>query len=82
MAEIQTKGYRKSKENEAIGTKVAEYSEDGPFHCEDCVYRDGDKCFEEHMMRDGEVKHDDKGWAIINIEKGCCRYVRPPRGKE
>lgn len=73
-----------------IGTKIAEYSERGPFHCEDCIYlktpgpdKEHGLCKEKHMLKDPEVKTDKKsGLKIVNIELGCCRYVRPPKGKK
>lgn len=81
-------GYRVC--DHGMGTKLAEYAETGPYHCEDChflkgrnkgednIFRDEDgrgRCDEKHMLKDKQVKHDDKGLAIVNIEKGCCRFV-------
>lgn len=76
----------------APSTKLAGYAEDGPYHCEDCVYlrgkksgyiyRDGSgkgRCGQEVMMADSQVKKDSEGFAIVNIEKGCCEFVEPPK---
>jgi len=74
-----------------IGTPSAEYAEEGPYHCSDCVYiakRNPEKtmglCFEKHMLQDaktGDVHRNANGLAIVNLQKGCCRYVKVPRGK-
>lgn len=74
-----------------IGTPIAGYSEEGPFHCEDCIYMSRPQngrglCKEKHVLADmkkGKVKKDEKsGLASINLEHGCCEYVKPPKGKE
>lgn len=69
----------------APSTTLAGYATDGPYHCEDCVYmkRHSDgfgRCNQPVMMADRQVKHDADGTAIVNIEKGCCEFVEPPRG--
>lgn len=79
------------KEN-GLGTPVAEYSEEGPFHCEDCIFqkpgkpdKDHGLCREKHVLKDmrtGRIAKDkESGLAIIKLETGCCRWVRPPKGK-
>ena len=71
-------------------TKLAGYAESGPYHCEDCIYlKKGFKdesgkgrCNQPVMIVDSEVKHDNKGLAIVDIERGCCEFVQPPKEKE
>jgi len=72
-----------------IGTPVAEYSELGPFHCEDCVFAVGKTnddeglCNEKHMLKDNKVKtHKESGLKIVNLETGCCRFVKPPEKED
>lgn len=76
--------------SKGLGTRVAEYSERGPFHCKDCIYlkagfKDEEgkgRCKEAHMRRDPQVRHDSQGLAVVNIEHGCCRFVVPPKKSE
>jgi hypothetical protein len=69
-------------------TKLAGYAEEGPYHCEDCVYLKGKKqgnvfkdddgkgrCIHPMMIADLEVRKDSKLLPIVNIEKGCCEFV-------
>lgn len=70
-------------------TRLAGYAEDGPYHCEDCVYlkkdfnEDGQgRCSQPVMIADSQVKHDNKGLAIVNIQRGCCEFVEPPKAAE
>jgi hypothetical protein len=76
----------------APSTKLAGYAEQGPYHCEDCVYlkknsdgtifRDGEgkgRCNQSVMIADPEVKHDSRALAVVNIQKGCCEFVEPPK---
>jgi len=74
----------------APSTRLAGYAEDGPYHCEDCIFLKKDfkdenghgRCNQPVMISDSEVKHDGKtGLAIVNIEKGCCEFVEPPKRK-
>lgn len=71
-------------------TKLAGYSEKGPYHCENCEYlkglKDGNvfvdesgkgRCIQEVMKADPEVKKDNDGLPIVNIPKGCCEFVEP-----
>ena len=68
-------------------TKLAGYAEDGPYHCKDCKYlkkgfvdeNGKGRCNQPVMIADSEVKHDDKGLAIVNIQVGCCAFVDPPK---
>lgn len=76
----------------APSTKLAGYAEDGPYHCKDCIYlkgrttsavfRDSDgkgRCSQPVMLADPQVKKDADGKAIVNIERGCCEFVEPPK---
>ena len=78
-------------------TKLSGYSENGPYHCEDCTFlrgrKDGeDKIFHDEngmgrcnhpvVIADDEVKKDEKGIPIVNIEKGCCEFVTVPKKPE
>lgn len=74
-----------SKKTKTMGTPIAEYSEEGPFHCEDCILQKpiSDKrgaCKEPHVLTDmkkGLIKKDKKsGLAEINLEHGCCRWIQ------
>jgi hypothetical protein len=69
-------------------TRLAGYAEDGPYHCEDCVYLKGKKqgnvfvdsdgkgrCIHSMMIADSEVKKDKNFLPIVNIEHGCCEFV-------
>ena len=68
-----------------MGTSLAEYGEDGPYHCMDCWYLSSreprseplGRCNEPHMMKDEKTKKDETGLAIVNKEHGCCRFVDP-----
>jgi len=75
-----------------MGTPAAEYSERGPFHCEDCILQTPGKPDKEHgLCRQPDVKKDAKrglikidkpsGLPIINLEHGCCRFIALPKGK-
>jgi len=71
-------------------TKLAGYGENGPYHCGDCeylkglkegnVFKDKDergRCSQSVVIADPEVKKDEKGRPIVNIEIGCCEWVEP-----
>lgn len=71
-------------------TKLSGYGENGPYHCGDCEYlkglKDGNvfkdengkgRCNQSVVIADQEVKKDDKGRPIVNIETGCCEFVEP-----
>jgi len=69
------------------GTPISGYSEDGPFHCEDCIHRLDPKsslCIHPVVVADPALKSklvqisDGETFKLtiqINLEKGCCRYV-------
>lgn len=76
-------------------TKLAGYAEDGPYHCEDCIflrgYKEGNifrdengrgRCGNVVMLADSETKKDKDGFAIVNIERGCCEFVDPRKDME
>jgi hypothetical protein len=69
-------------------TPLAGYAEDGPYHCEDCSFLKGKKegnifvdsngkgrCPHPVMLADKKTKKDKDGFAIVNINKGCCEFV-------
>lgn len=65
---------------EEEGTAISGYAENGPYHCEDCIHRQGKRCYHPIVAIDPAVKkgrESSGGWVEINIEKGCCRYVNP-----
>ena len=73
-------------DSRGMGTKVAEYATSGPYHCEDCIYlgkRDTPSkgkglCNQKVMLRDPQVPTDKaSGLKIVDVERGCCRFVRP-----
>lgn len=79
----------------APSTRLAGYAEDGPYHCEDCIYLKRDEkgnpvraaggrglCSQEVMRADQQVQHDSNGNALVNIERGCCEFVDPPKAKK
>lgn len=70
------------------GTAIAEYAEDGPYHCMDCWYlksRDPRSnplgyCNEPHMLKDPKTQKAEIGGAkvaVVNKQRGCCRFVDP-----
>ena len=76
-------------------TKLAGYAENGPYFCGMCEYlkglKDGDvfkdedgkgRCSQSVMIADAEVKKDEKGRPVVDIEKGCCEWVEPFKKKE
>lgn len=76
----------------APSTKLSGYAEDGPYHCGDCEYlkktQDGEvfkdkegkgRCSQAVVIADPEVKKDEKGRPIVNIETGCCEFVEPSK---
>jgi hypothetical protein len=68
-----------------LGTPESGYSEDGPFHCSDCVHKikfDEPFCTHPKVIGDSELQErlvqiDGRPVVKINMERGCCRYVRP-----
>lgn len=69
---------------EPIGTKLSGLSNEGPFHCEDCVHRKGSYCMHPIVMNDPEAKKSREkqpstGYIKIDLERDCCAFVRPPK---
>lgn len=61
------------------GTSISGYSEHGPYHCEDCVHLiNGSVCGHPAVINDPAVRkrRDRDGRPFVNIERGCCKYVR------
>lgn len=69
-------------------TNLAGYAESGPYSCENCEYLKGreenqtfkdesgfGRCSQPVMIADPQVKKDEKGRPIVNIERGCCEFV-------
>jgi broad specificity phosphatase PhoE len=68
-----------------IGTLVSGYAENGPFHCQDCIHasRVNSSCNHPVVVADpdlqGRLIQIDSGPAVtVSLEKGCCRFVKPP----
>ena len=70
------------------GTPLAHYEERGPYHCEDCVHKVHPNvpiCIHPMVIADPKMKDkvcwtdspttENKG-VFIDLEKGCCGYVR------
>ena len=66
------------------GTPVAHYEELGPYSCKDCVHKtakDEPFCIHPKVIGDPEMQHrlvqiDGRPVVKINMEHGCCAYVR------
>lgn len=69
-------------------TRLSGYAEDGPYHCEDCpwlrgrttgrVFKDSSnkgRCHHPVVLADKQVRKDVEGFAVVNIEHGCCEFV-------
>lgn len=68
-------------------TKLSGYAEQGPYHCNDCIFRkmkDGEtfidengkgRCHHPVVIADPEVKKDQNSFPIINLKHGCCEFV-------
>lgn len=68
-------------------TRLSGYAENGPYHCEDCsflrrgadgkIFKDskGGRCHHPVVIADPEVKKDESGIPIVNIQHGCCEFV-------
>jgi hypothetical protein len=69
-----------------VGTPDSGYAEGGPYHCEDCVHKTSardpfcihPKVIGDHELQPRLVSIDGRPAVRINLEHGCCRYVRPP----
>ena len=66
------------------GTPESGYSDAGPFHCEDCIHKTAmDEPFCVHpkvigdtLLQDRLVQINGRPVVKIDMESGCCRYVR------
>ena len=76
----------KATYNEApTGTLEGGYAEEGPYHCRECVHKPAPErpyCLHPHIvnsaqMKERVVKIGGKRMAKIDLEKGCCEYVKP-----
>jgi hypothetical protein len=69
-----------------VGTPDSGYAETGPYHCEDCVHKTAPdepfcihpKVVGDHDLQDKLVQIDGRPAVKVNLEHGCCRFVRPP----
>ena len=67
------------------GTPDSGYSEDGPFHCMDCIHRLAKdlplcihpKVIADTCLQDRLVRLDNRPAIKVNLERGCCKFVRP-----
>lgn len=72
------------------GTPDSGYSEQGPYHCEDCVHLTASdepfcihpKVIADDRLQDRLVMIDNRPAIKICLDRGCCRYVRPPEKAE
>lgn len=70
---------------EEDGTLASGYAEDGPYHCEDCIHRvNEDECSHPVVCGDEALasRKQKNGNVKINVEVGCCRFVKPPEKKK
>ena len=66
------------------GTPVAHYEELGPYSCKNCIHKvsmDSPYCIHPKVLGDPEMQSrlvliDGRPTAKINMESGCCAYVR------
>ena len=72
------------------GTADSSYEERGPYHCEDCVHKtamDEPFCIHPEVISDKAlksrlVKIDGKSAVKINMEHGCCKFVKQEKHEE
>ena len=68
------------------GTAASGYAEQGPYHCENCVHKtasDEPFCIHPRVIGDSALQSrlvmiDNRPAIKIDMERGCCRFVRPP----
>ena len=71
------------------GTPASGYGECGPYHCMDCVHKPAPnepycihpRVVDDFCMQDKLVMIGGRPAIKINLEHGCCRFVRPPAEK-
>ncbi len=72
------------------GTKGSGFASGGPYHCEDCIHRQGDACYHPAVMKDQELpdmpdgtpaeeRKQEDGGILVDIERECCRYAHPDK---
>ncbi len=72
------------------GTPEGEYAEDGPYHCAECIHKTApDKPYCVHpeivnssQFKDKIIKIAGKRVAPVNLQSGCCEYVKPREDAE
>lgn len=69
----------KESKYEELGTKLSGFSSGGPFHCADCIHREGNYCVHPTVVSDPalEDRVEEEGVRLYNINSECCRFVRP-----
>lgn len=68
------------------GTPESGYEEHGPYHCEDCIHKiehDSPYCIHPEVIADTRLQDrlvmiDGRPTIKIDLERGCCKYVRQP----
>lgn len=72
------------------GTPDSGYATSGPYHCEHCIHKTAadepfcihPKVVGDHDLQDKLVLIDGRPVIKIDMESGCCRYVRQPAKAE
>lgn len=72
------------------GTPESGYEERGPYHCEDCIHKiahDSPYCIHPEVIADSRLQNrlvmiDERPTIKIDLEHGCCKYVRQPEKHE
>jgi hypothetical protein len=66
------------------GTRASGYEERGPYHCEDCIHKtasDEPFCIHPQVIADPQLQDrlvliDNRPAIKIDMENGCCEFVR------
>lgn len=66
------------------GTAASEYGTNGPYHCKDCIHKtasDEPFCIHPAVVGDDQLQDhmtmiNGRPVVKIDMEHGCCRYVR------
>lgn len=66
------------------GTLASGYAESGPYHCSDCVHKtakDEPFCIHPKVLADPKMQErlvliDNRPTVKIDMEHGCCKFVR------
>lgn len=59
------------------GTTLSGYADQGPYHCGECKYLEGETCKHPAVKADPQVKKNSDGMPVVNAERGCCEFVDP-----